>query len=80
MFILLQLANEILKSPNTEYEVNINKNKFYYGILGVYLFNSGLHFFYGNPSAFLYTCHFNFSIIIVSDGYKKIEKPQKVLT
>lgn len=43
----------------------INNHKFYYGILCVYLFNSGLHFFYGNPSTFLYTCHFNFTIIIL---------------
>lgn len=43
----------------------INKHKFYYAIACVYLFNTGLHFFYGNPSTFLYTCHFNFTIIIL---------------
>jgi len=62
---------------------NINKHKFYYGILGVYLFNSGLHFFYGNPSTFLYTCHFNFSIIIIIAyilNYFKIDDIKNNLT
>ncbi len=45
---------------------NFKKNKILnIGLLLALLFNFGLHLFYGNGETFLYTCHFNYLIILL---------------
>lgn len=44
---------------------NIDKHKLYYCLIAIYIFNFILHLFYGNSIAFLYVCHYNFSIVLI---------------
>lgn len=62
---------------------NIKKHKIFYAILCSYLFNFILHIFYGNKTAFLYICHYNFTIILIIayilNYYKKNDIKNKYL-
>lgn len=76
-FIILNISF-ILKT-----KFKISEHKFYYAMLAVYISNFILHLFYGNEIAFLYICHYNFSIILlfayILNYFKKKDVKNKLI-
>ena len=56
---------------------NFKKNKYYYALFLAFLFNFCFHLIYGNGISFIYTCHYNF-IMIILIGYLIKESKLKI--
>ncbi len=60
--ILFMLINGYFIYKNFK---NLKEHKLYFAMLMAYLFNFALHLFYGNDTAFLYICHYNYLILFI---------------